>query len=100
MRRVVLVLADGIPHFIHSRFYCYAYVFGELLVRSLYRRYLDEGDAFVPRYLELLGAGGGGFLLLFASPEDHAAITDALPDLRRIPFQFEPQGSRIIYVEE
>jgi D-glycero-alpha-D-manno-heptose-7-phosphate kinase len=49
---------------------------------------------------KLLGAGGGGFLLLFASPEDHAAITHTLPDLRPIPFQFEPQGSRIIYVEE
>lgn len=49
---------------------------------------------------KLLGAGGGGFLLLFAPPEDHAAITHALPDLRPIPFQFEPQGSRIIYVEE
>lgn len=47
-----------IPHFIHSRFYCYAYVFGELLVLTLYQRYRDEGAAFVPRYLELLAAGG------------------------------------------
>jgi oligoendopeptidase F len=47
-----------IPHFIHSRFYCYSYVFGELLVLALYQRWLDEGDAFVPRYLELLAAGG------------------------------------------
>jgi oligoendopeptidase F len=47
-----------IPHFIHSRFYCYAYVFGELVVLGLYERYLAEGDAFVPRYLELLTAGG------------------------------------------
>ena len=47
-----------IPHFIHSRFYCYSYVFGELLVLALYQRWLDEGAAFVPRYLELLAAGG------------------------------------------
>jgi oligoendopeptidase F len=47
-----------IPHFIHSRFYCYAYVFGELLVLTLYQRYREEGAAFVPKYLELLGAGG------------------------------------------
>jgi oligoendopeptidase F len=47
-----------IPHFIHSRFYCYAYVFGELLVLALYQRWLDEGDAFLPGYFALLEAGG------------------------------------------
>ncbi len=47
-----------IPHFVHSPFYCYAYAFGELLVLSLLRRYDEEGDAFVPRYLEMLRAGG------------------------------------------
>ena len=49
---------------------------------------------------KILGAGGGGFLLLYAPPERHAAIRAALPDLRPIPFRFEPQGSKIIYVEE
>jgi oligoendopeptidase F len=47
-----------IPHFVHSPFYCYAYAFGELLVLSLLRRFDDEGKAFVPRYLDLLRAGG------------------------------------------
>jgi oligoendopeptidase F len=47
-----------ISHFIHTPFYCYAYSFGELLVLALYRRYEQEGAAFVPRYLELLEAGG------------------------------------------
>ncbi len=47
-----------IPHFVHSPFYCYAYSFGELLVLALVRRYDEEGAAFVPRYLELLEAGG------------------------------------------
>jgi oligoendopeptidase F len=47
-----------IPHFIHTRFYCYSYVFGELMVLSLYRRYKEEGASFVPRYLRLLEAGG------------------------------------------
>lgn len=47
-----------ISHFIHSRFYCYSYVFGELLVLALYQKYLDEGGAFVPKYLELLAKGG------------------------------------------
>jgi D-glycero-alpha-D-manno-heptose-7-phosphate kinase len=49
---------------------------------------------------KILGAGGGGFLLLFAPPDRHAEIAAALPELRRVPFRFEPQGSKIIYVEE
>jgi oligoendopeptidase F len=47
-----------IPHFIHSRFYCYSYVFGQLLVLSLYRMYREQGKDFVPRYIALLEAGG------------------------------------------
>jgi len=47
-----------IPHFIHSRFYCYSYVFGQLLVLALYRIYREEGRSFVPKYLALLEAGG------------------------------------------
>jgi len=49
---------------------------------------------------KVLGAGGGGFLLLYAHPEKHADITSALPDLHPVSFRFEPQGSKIIYVEE
>lgn len=49
---------------------------------------------------KILGAGGGGFLLLYAPPERHKEICHALPELRPVPVHFEPQGSRIIYVEE
>ena len=47
-----------IPHFIHSRFYCYSYVFGQLLVLALYRMYKEQGKSFVPKYIALLEAGG------------------------------------------
>lgn len=47
-----------ISHFIHSRFYCYSYVFGELLVLALYQQYQEQGEDFVPLYLDLLKAGG------------------------------------------
>jgi oligoendopeptidase F len=47
-----------IGHFIHSPFYCYAYAYGELLVLALVRKYREEGDAFVPKYLEMLSSGG------------------------------------------
>ena len=49
---------------------------------------------------KLLGAGGGGFLLLYADPAYHPGICRALPELRPIPFNFCPQGSKVIYVEE
>ncbi len=61
----VVRLTDGygwwwsyIGHFVHVPFYCYAYAFGELLVLALVQKYKQEGPAFVPRYLELLSAGG------------------------------------------
>lgn len=47
-----------IGHFIRSPFYCYAYAFGELLVLALFQKYKQDGPAFVPKYLELLAAGG------------------------------------------
>ena len=49
---------------------------------------------------KLLGAGGGGFLLLYAHPERHPAVISGLAELTPVPFRFEPQGSKIIYVEE
>jgi D-glycero-alpha-D-manno-heptose-7-phosphate kinase len=49
---------------------------------------------------KVLGAGGGGFLLLYAPPDRHTEICAALPELRQLTFHFEPQGSRLIYVEE
>ncbi|NGZ03495.1 MAG: oligoendopeptidase F [Nitrospira sp. WS238] len=48
----------SIPHLFASPFYCYAYSFGNLLVLALYRMYKEQGVAFVPKYLELLSAGG------------------------------------------
>jgi len=47
-----------VPHFCHVPFYVYAYTFGQLLVFSLYQQYLQEGEGFKPRYLEILAAGG------------------------------------------
>ncbi|MBU0704002.1 MAG: GHMP kinase [Chloroflexi bacterium] len=49
---------------------------------------------------KILGAGGGGFLLLYAPPEQHAEICEVLPELRPVDFGFSPQGSKLIYVEE
>ncbi len=57
-----------VPHFIGTPGYVYAYAYGQLLALSVYGRYLEEGESFVPRYLELLSAGGS------QTPEELAAI--------------------------
>jgi len=48
---------------------------------------------------KLLGAGGGGFLLLFAKPENQKSIREALKRLIHVPFKFENSGSRVVLYE-
>lgn len=48
----------SIPHIYHTPFYVYAYAFGQLLVLALYQQYKVEGEAFKPRYMKILAAGG------------------------------------------
>ena len=45
---------------------------------------------------KLLGAGGGGFMLLLAKPEDHAKIQERLKSFLLVPFSFENHGSQIV----
>lgn len=45
---------------------------------------------------KLLGAGGGGFMLLFVRPEDQPRVREALRDLIQVPFKFDVAGSRIV----
>lgn len=59
-----------VPHFIATPGYVYAYAYGQLLALSVYRRYEDGGAGFVPRYLDLLRAGGS------MSPEELGRIVD------------------------
>lgn len=48
---------------------------------------------------KILGAGGGGFLLLYVPGERQAKVKDALVNYRQIPFAIDTQGSRIIYAD-
>jgi D-glycero-alpha-D-manno-heptose-7-phosphate kinase len=48
---------------------------------------------------KILGAGGGGFLLVFAKPEHHPGILEALGDLLHVPFDFESHGSSIVHYD-
>jgi len=84
--------------------------FGDLLHESwMLKRELSEGvtNSYINEIYDvarkqgalggkLLGAGGGGFMLVFAPPEKHSAIENKLKDLLRVPFEFENQGSQIV----
>ena len=59
-----------IPHFMHTPGYVYAYAYGQLLALSVYKRYEETGDEFVPQYLEMLRAGGS------MSPEELGRLVD------------------------
>lgn len=48
---------------------------------------------------KITGAGGGGFLLLFVSPEKQKKVREALSEKIRVPFRFESGGSQIIFYE-
>lgn len=46
---------------------------------------------------KLLGAGSGGFLLLFVEPQNRHAVLAAIPELRVTDFALENSGSRVIF---
>ena len=61
-------------------------------IDSIYQAAMDAGAIGG----KILGAGGGGFLLIFAKPERHAAIRERLSKLIHVPFDFEDSGSRVV----
>ncbi len=49
---------------------------------------------------KIIGAGGGGFLLLFVPPSRQARVRKELSKLIHVPFKFERQGSQIIFFDQ
>jgi oligoendopeptidase F len=74
-----------IPHFIHVRFYTYAYTFAHLVAFSLLARYREDPERFAPAYLEFLASGASH------SPQDLLAPLGV--DLR------DPQTWAIAFAE-
>lgn len=84
-----------VSHFYQVPFYVYAYSFGQLLVLALYKQYKQEGDAFKPRYVELLTAGGS------MAPEE--ILSKAGVDMRSADFWqggFDVLEEMIVELEE
>ncbi|MBN4066997.1 hypothetical protein JYU14_02830 [Simkania negevensis] len=48
---------------------------------------------------KIIGAGGGGFLLLFCKPEKQPQVREALKKLTYVSFAFEHSGSKIVVYE-
>ena len=63
-------------------------------IETWYNKAIENGAAGG----KILGAGGGGFMLLFAPPDKQKNIKDSLPELIPEDFEFEYLGSRIIFV--
>jgi D-glycero-alpha-D-manno-heptose-7-phosphate kinase len=60
-------------------------------------RYCELSFKFGAEGAKLAGAGGTGFLLVYAESEKHERIRDALKELKECPIKFEKRGSRIVY---
>jgi len=63
------------------------------LVETSYRKGREAGASGG----KLLGAGGGGFLLLFCPPDRQAAVRAALAPLRNLSAGLSQGGSQVIY---
>ena len=63
------------------------------VIDDLYRKAINAGATGG----KLLGAGGGGYLLLYVEKEKQNRVMDALSDLLYIPFEFEDIGTRVIH---
>ena len=64
-------------------------------IDELYRKAIKAGALGG----KLLGAGGGGFLLVYVPPESKSAVRKSLKELLEVPFQFENHGTEIIYYD-
>ncbi len=49
---------------------------------------------------KILGAGGGGFLMVFAPPDSHEGIKKALCKYKEMEIKFDPEGSKVLFINK
>jgi D-glycero-alpha-D-manno-heptose-7-phosphate kinase len=64
-------------------------------IDEIYKKAYDAGASGG----KLCGAGGGGFMLLYAHEEQHQDIRRALKDLKELPFKFEKEGVKLVHCD-
>jgi len=88
--------------------------FGEILHKGwIYKQKLASNitNSIISSYYEkareagavggkILGSGGGGFLLFYCEEKNQNNVRKALSNLKKLSFNFEPEGSKIIYVND
>jgi D-glycero-alpha-D-manno-heptose-7-phosphate kinase len=72
----------------------------ECISNPMIDRIYDEALAAGATGGKLLGAGGGGFLLLFVRPERQSQVHRRLERLVHVPFKFEDAGSQIVFRDQ
>ena len=65
-------------------------------LEEIYQRALTSG--FIGG--KLVGAGGGGFLLLVSDPRDKRNLIEKLHPLKHLPFKFHNSGAEIVFSDE
>ena len=83
-----------ISHFVHAPFYVYAYAFGDLLVRGLMEKRLEDPKGFAPAYEKLLAAGGTktyveALAAFGLNPREKAFWAAGVRQLERLVDEFE-----------
>ena len=48
---------------------------------------------------KILGAGGGGFMLIYVKPENHERVREVMKEYKEVKFDIDSEGSRIIFVD-
>lgn len=65
-------------------------------IQEMYERAMKAGA----KGGKILGAGGGGFLLLYVREKESQNIKEAMKEYQLVEFGFESEGSRIIFMED